>query len=105
VQSAGLAGQKPGGLSNPGFLLPDRFEPTGPAKAGPPKKSRPGTKNTGPANQSRPGPEKGGSARSNKPMGQHCTFGLSVHTNALNLQALFLEKECLALPLVSGFFS
>jgi len=47
VQSAGLAGQKPGGPGGPGFLLPDRFEPTGPAKAGPAKKSRPGEKKPG----------------------------------------------------------
>jgi len=84
---------------------PVRQKPARPKKAGPAKINRPGTKNTGPANQSRPGLEKGGSARSNKPVGQHCTFGLSVHSNTLNLQALLLEKECLALPLVSGFFS
>jgi len=60
VQSAGLAGQKPGG---PGFLLPDRFEPTGPAKAGPAKKSRPaGPAKKKPAQQTgnRPGEKKPG---------------------------------------------
>jgi len=62
-------------------------------------------KKTGPAKQSRPGLEKGGCALSNKQVGQHCTSGLSVHSNALYLQALLLEKECLALPLMSGSFS
>jgi len=100
-------------LSQPVRQKPARPKKAGPANGKPArrkksragKKSQPGTKNTGSANQSRPGLEKGGSARSNKPMGQHCTFGLSIHSNALNLQALLLEKECLALPLVSGFFS
>jgi len=52
VQSAGLAGQKPGG---PGFLLPDRFEPTGPAKAGPAKKSRAGKNKPARHEKYRPG--------------------------------------------------
>ena len=55
VQSAGLAGQKPGWALKPRlFILPDRFEPTGPAKVGPAKKkpaqqteNRPGEKKPG----------------------------------------------------------
>jgi len=69
VQSAGLAGQKPG---EPGFLLPDRFEPTGPAKAGPAKKSRPGKKKAAPANgkparRKKAGPVKKSRAGKKKP--------------------------------------
>ena len=64
VQSAGLAGEKPGGFLKPGFLLPDRFEPTGPAKAGPAKKSRPGKKKPARQTENRPGEIK--PARRNK---------------------------------------
>jgi len=62
VQSAGLAGQKPGG---PGFLLPDRFEPTSPQKPARPKKAGPA--NGKPARRKKAGPVKKSRAGKQKP--------------------------------------
>jgi len=118
MQSAGLAAQKPGG---PGFLPPDRFEPTGPAKAGPAKtgpakkkkKSWPSEKKAGPAKKSRAGTKQTGPAKQSRRLvlrraalllqtSQSANISSSAfplpHSNALNLQGALAREGVSCAP-------